>query len=287
MVRPQRIVDLRALPDIDHIRVGDDRSLSLGAGALIRTLGSHDGIRRYFPILAEACQSVGSPALRNMGTLGGSLCQRPRCWYFRSGIECLKSGGNSCPARDGENRHHVILNGGPCFATHPSDPAVALTALEAVVNVAGPQGIRSVPIADFFVLPDADPTRETILERGEFVVSVAVPGASATGRQRYIKVLQRGAWDFALASVAVVRRDDGAVRMVLGGVAPRPWRVSESVEEDVASGPLAEDDLDALAQRALYDVRPLSQNAYKVELARVLLRQAMTFASGPDSTSSQ
>jgi xanthine dehydrogenase YagS FAD-binding subunit len=279
LVRPQRLVDLRALPEIDHVRVAEDRSLSIGAGARVHTLGTHDAIRRLFPALAEACESVGSPALRNMGTIGGSLCQRPRCWYFRSGIPCLKSGGGGCPARDGENRHHVIFGGGPCFATHPSDPAVALTALEAVVNVAGPQGTRAVPIADFFVLPDVDPTRETVLERGEFVLSVEVPAGSATSKQRYIKVLQRGAWDFALASVAVVKREDGAVRMVLGGVAPGPWRVSESVEEDVASGPLAEDDLDALAQRALYDARPLSQNAYKVDLARVLLRQAMSFAS--------
>lgn len=279
LVRPERLIDLRGLPDIDRIQLRDDRSLSIGAGARIDTLGSHAGIREAFPALAESCESVGSPALRNMGTIGGSLCQRPRCWYFRSGIPCLKSGGGGCPARDGENRHHVIFGGGPCFATHPSDPAVALMALEAVVHVEGPAGPRAIPIAEFFILPEVDPRRETVLQHGEYVASIDVPAASSTTRQRYIKVLQRGAWDFALASVAVVRRDDGAVRIVLGGVAPCPWRVSESVEEDVASGPLAEDDLDALAQRALYDARPLSQNAYKVDLARVLLREAMAFAS--------
>jgi len=279
LARPERLVDLRALPGIAAIEWAADGALRIGAAAGVAALASDERIREGFPALAMACDSVGSPALRNMGTLAGSLCQRPRCWYFRSGIPCLKSGGDSCPAVDGQNRHLAIFGGGPCYAVHASDPAVALVALEATVVIEGMHGQRSVPIAEFFVLPDPDPRRETVLQPGEFIIAIQLPGDSSGGRQRYTKVLQRGAWDFALASIAVTRRRDGGVRLVLGGVAPIPWRVNPSVEEDVASAPLAEDDLDALADRALYDAQPLSDNAYKATLARSLLREAIAFAA--------
>lgn len=279
LLRPERIVDLRALPDSDHMTWGANDSLRLGASTSIATIAADERVRERFPALAMACESVGSPALRNMGTIGGNLCQRPRCWYFRSGVPCLKSNGSDCPAIDGENTHHAILGGGPCHAVNPSDPAVALTALDAIVHINGSAGLRSVPIAEFFVLPDPDPKRETVLQPGEFVVAVELPADSSGGRQRYTKVLQRGAWDFALVSIAVAKRRDGAVRMVLGGVAPVPWRVNPSVEEDVASAPLAEDDFEVLAERALYDATPLSRNSYKVTLAKSLLRDAMAFAS--------
>lgn len=279
LARPERIVDLRAIPGIDAIEWGTDGAVRIGAAAGIAALAGDERIREQFPALAMACDSVGSPALRNMGTLAGSLCQRPRCWYFRSGIPCLKSTGPTCPAVDGQDRHLAIFGGGPCHAVHASDPAVALVALDATVAIEGAHGRRSVPIAEFFVLPDPDPRRENVLRPGEFIVAVELPADSSGGRQRYTKVLQRGAWDFALASIAVTRRRDGGVRLVLGGVAPIPWRVNPSVEEDVASAPLAEEDLDVLAERALYDARPLSGNDYKATLARSLLREAMAFAS--------
>ena len=277
LVRPERIVDLRGLPGSEAMTWGADGSLRIGAATSIAAIASDARARDRFPALAMACESVGSPALRNMGTIGGNLCQRPRCWYFRSGIPCLKSNGADCPAREGENTHHVIFAGGPCYAVHPSDAAVALTALEAVVHIEGPQGARSVPIAGFFVLPDPDPRRETVLEPGEFLSAIDVPAESSGGRQRYTKVLQRAAWDFALASIAVVRRVDGSVRMVLGGVAPVPWRVNPSVEEDVASGTLNDDDFEVLAERALYDAKPLSGNGYKISLSKALLREGMQF----------
>jgi xanthine dehydrogenase YagS FAD-binding subunit len=279
LVRPDALVDLRGLPASELLAWSDDGSLRLGASATLASIAADERVRRDFAALAEACEAVGSPALRNMGTIGGNLCQRPRCWYFRSAIPCLKSNGDSCPAAEGENTHHTIFGGGPCFAVHPSDPAVALTALEAIVNIAGPAGTRAVPIAEFFVLPDPDPKRETVLERGEFITAIEIPAKSSGGRQRYTKVLQRGAWDFALTSIAVVRRNDGAVRMVFGGVAAIPWPVNPSVEEDVASAPLSADDIEVLAERALYDAQPLSKNGYKVSLCRALLRDAIQFAN--------
>jgi xanthine dehydrogenase YagS FAD-binding subunit len=166
---------------------------------------------------------------------------------------------------------------------HPSDPAVALTALGATLELAraaakNAPSTRTVDIESFYVLPRDRLDQETVLDLGEFVQSIVVPGASAmgaTGAQRYTKLMQRESWDFALASIAAVRREDGDVRLVLGGVAPRPWRVNSSVEEDVASGGLDDDTIGTLADRALYDAKPLAQNGYKVELAATLLRRAI------------
>ena len=280
LVRPSEVVDLRGLPEGEAITWGADGSLTLGAAVRIATIAGDPRVRERFPALAMACDAVGSPALRNMGTLGGNLCQRPRCWYFRSGIPCLKSNGTDCPAREGENTHPAIFGGGPCYAVNPSDPAVALTALGAVVHTASRESTRTIPIDEFFVLPNPDPRRENVLAHGEFVTAVEIPALSSGSRQRYTKVLQRGAWDFALASIAVAKWADGSVRMVLGGVAPVPWRINPSVEEDIASAPLVEDDMEVLAERALYDAQPLSRNGYKVTLAKSLLHEGMLFLAG-------
>lgn len=281
---PGAVVDLRGIADLDDIRTLPDGGLRIGAAARVADIASHDLVRASFPVLAEACGVVGTPALRNMGTLGGNLCQRPRCWYLRRAIPCFKTGGSSCPAREGENQYHAIVDGGPCYIVHPSDPAVALTALDAEIEVAGPNGRGMIPITQFFVLPRDRVESETVLRKGELVSAVVIPGAFSqssnpsnpqTFKQLYRKLMQRATWDFALVSIAAAKRADGAVRIVLGGVAPRPWRVSESVEEDVASGGLDEDSIAALADRALYDVEPLSKNGYKVTLAGSLLRDAI------------
>ena len=269
------VVDLRAIPDSNRIDVLPDGGVRLGAAARIVDIAHNAAIREKFPALAAACDAVASPALRNMGTIGGNLCQRPRCWYFRRGVACHKNGGASCPAVEGENQYLAILDGGPCHVVHPSDPAVALSVLDAMIEVENGGGTRDVPIADFFVLPKDRMDRETSLRDGEIVSAVSIPAAAAGGKQMYKKLMQRGAWDFALVSIAAARRVDGSVRIALGGVAPRPWRAPESVEEDVASGGLDDDSIGALAERALYDASPLSKNGYKVAMAASLLREAM------------
>lgn len=275
LVRPTTLVDLRRIPGSAEIRAADDGSLYVGASARMTDIAGHHGVRDDFPALAAACAAVGSHPLRNMGTLGGNLCQRPRCWYFRQGFPCHKNGGDSCPAATGENQYQAIFGGGPCHAVHPSDPAVALVALDATVHLSGPQGDRAVSASDFFVLPSRRMDLETVVADGEVVTAVSIPAHSSGGKQRYDKILQRGAWDFALVSLAAIKRRDGDVRLVLGGVAPIPWRVPDSIEEDVASGGLSEDDIETLAQRALYDAVPLARNGYKVELAATLLRRAI------------
>lgn len=273
---PDVVVDLRTIPDSSGIRDLDDGSVRIGASTRVAELGGDASIRERFPALAQACDVVGTPALRNMGTIGGNLCQRPRCWYFRRGISCLKNGGTACPAVTGENQYLAILDNGPCHIVHPSDPAVALAALDAVVEIASLAGRRQVPIGEFYTLPSERLDQETVLAPGEFVSAILLPATSAGGTQHYHKLMQRDAWDFALVSIAGCKRPNGDVRIVLGGVAPRPWRVNTSIEEDVASGGLDEDTIATLAERALYDAKPLSKNGYKVELAASLLRETIS-----------
>jgi len=272
---PEAVVDLRGIPASDGVELREDGSLRIGASARVEQLANDPVVLERYGVLAQACSVVGTPALREMGTIGGNLCQRPRCWYFRRGISCYKNGGNSCPAREGENQYHAIIDGGPCYIVHPSDPAVALAALDAEVEIRSVKGERIVSIEDFYVLPRERLDHETILRPGEVVTAVLLPAAAAGGVQRYHKLMQREAWDFALVSIAGCRRPDGDVRIVLGGVAPRPWRVNSSIEEDVASGGLDEDTIATLAERALYDAKPLSKNGFKVELAQTLIRDVI------------
>ena len=272
---PEAVVDLRGIPASDGVELREDGSLRIGASARVEQLANDPVVLERYGVLAQACSVVGTPALREMGTIGGNLCQRPRCWYFRRGISCYKNGGNSCPAREGENQYQAIIDGGPCYIVHPSDPAVALTALDAEVEIRSVKGERIVSIEDFYVLPRERLDHETILRPGEVVTAVLLPAAAAGGVQRYHKLMQREAWDFALVSIAGCRRPDGDVRIVLGGVAPRPWRVNSSIEEDVASGGLDEDTIATLAERALYDAKPLSKNGFKVELAQTLIRDVI------------
>jgi len=252
-----------------------DDSLRIGAAERLSDIARHPVVAERYPMLAAACDQVGTPAIRAMSTLGGNLAQRPQCLYFRHNVPCYKNGGNSCPALNGDNQYLAILEGGPCYVVHPSDPGVALVALDAVIEIDGLRGTRSIPAADFFVLPAETTERETVLVHGEHIVSISLPSAAAGGFQRYTKRMQDGEWTFALVSLAVARRTDGDVRLVLGGVSPRPYRVYNSVEEEAMSGGLDDDAIIGLAERALLDAEPLSKNEYKVELAATLLRDAI------------
>lgn len=273
---PRTFVDLRYLPEADTIEVTADGGLRIGAAARLADLAAHPVVRERFLALAEACESVGTPALRNMGTIGGNLGQRIRCWYFRRGVKCFKNGGDTCAAVGGENQYHAIFSDGTCNAVHPSDPAVALAALDAeLVLIATDGSTRRVAVQRFYAGATRNPNGETVLAPGERIDAALLPASSAGGTQRYRKLMQRGAWDFALVSLAAVKRADGDVRLVLGGVASGPMRVNPSIEEDVASGALDEESVLALAERAMYDAKPMEHNGYKVQQAASLLRDAM------------
>jgi xanthine dehydrogenase YagS FAD-binding subunit len=276
LAEPAQLVDMRYVRGARDITVRADGSVRLGGAVRIADIAAHAVIREKFAALAEAARLVGTPALRNMGTIAGNLCQRPRCWYFRRGVPCLKNGGAGCAAVTGENQYHAIFGGGPCHAVHPSDPAVALTALDATVHLLGPNDARrGVPIGEFYAGAASNAHGETVIAQGEVIEAVELPAHAAGGTQQYVKLMQRGTWDFALVSLAGVKRRDGEARLVLGGVAPAPYRVNPSVEEDVASGELDDESADALAERALYDAVPLSKNGYKATQAAALLKRAM------------
>jgi xanthine dehydrogenase YagS FAD-binding subunit len=270
---PARVVELERLPELATITVQSDGGVRIGAGVRVTTLAEAPELAA-FPVLRAACAAVGSPALRAMGTLGGNLAQRQRCWYFRSGISCFKHGGTACAAVEGEHVYHAILASGTCHAVHPSDPAVALMALDAQVEVRSVRGTRMLSIDALYDGAANNPTSETVLADDEIVVAVHLDAAAREGAQHWEKLTQRGAFDLALVSCAGVRRTDGAVRIVLGGVAAGPWRAPHSVEEDIAVGGLDAESIDALAARALYDATPLPGNAYKVPLAEAAIRRA-------------
>ncbi len=279
----QTLVSLSALGELKGIRRTLDGSLAIGALTTLSEIAANAEIARGYPALARAAASAASPQLRNQGTIGGNLCQRPRCWYFRGDFHCARKGGDKCYAVEGENQFHCLFGGDVCFIVHPSDPAPAVVALEGAVRIAGPGGPRSVPAEKFFVLPSTDYTRETVLSPGEVVTEVVLPPQRAGTRGTYRKVRARGSWDFALAGAAVVVTMAGGrverARIVLSGAAPTPWRVSEAEKALVGQKISA-----AVAERvgaiAVKGAQPLANNAYKVGLLRGAVEDALLEIAG-------
>ena len=267
-----KVVSLSGLDELKGIVRTNDGGLRIGALTTISEIAASDEVARSFPGLAQAAQEVASPQLRNQGTLGGNLCQRPRCWYYRGEFDCAKKGGDMCYAVEGENRYHAIFGGDPCYIVHPSDTAPMLVALGASVNIAGARGgERKVALEEFFVLPDEELYQENILQPGEMVTEILVPPPASGQVSSYRKVRERGSWDFALASVALAVRMTGTrvdeARVVLGGVAPKPWR-STAAEAALAGKQLDAASARAAAEAAVAGAEPLEQNAYKVLLAK-------------------
>jgi len=276
--RPTTVVDINSLP-LGKIERAADGGLKIGA--LVRNSDvAHDTtVQQEYPVLSQALLSGASPQLRNMATTGGNLLQRTRCAYFRDTMyPCNKRHpGSGCAAIDGYNRMHAILGTSEhCVATHPSDMAVALMALEATVQIQGSEGQRTVPLHAFYVMPGSTPHRENVLAPGELITSVTLPRLASGTRSSYLKRRDRASYEFALASAAVVAQMQGQrvqrMRVALGGIGTRPWRSMEA--EQVLEGRNAnEQHFRAAAEAALQGARPLRDNAFKVELAkRTLIR---------------
>jgi xanthine dehydrogenase YagS FAD-binding subunit len=287
--RPSRIVNLKGVPHLDTI---EDKRQALSVGALVTLtqLAENKTVRERFPGLVEAALSVGSPQIRNLGTVGGNLCQRPRCWYFRlEGVPCLKRGGSECFAATGENKYNAILGGGPSWIVHPSDLAPMLVALGASVTIFGPKGERTIPLQEFFTLPSDGPIlRENVLAAGEIVTRVSVPYSPVARRSTYLKFRERESFDFAMASVAAAVHlgSDGRIaeaRVVLGGVAPIPWRTPKAEAHLRGKAPNAATLAEA-AELALAGAEPLEQNAYKVPLTQTLVRRALAAVAASSPT---
>jgi xanthine dehydrogenase YagS FAD-binding subunit len=274
---PERLVPIRHLKELQGIRPSRT-GVTIGAATLLADVAESEIVQRQVPLLAMATGKVGTPQIRNMGTIGGNLCQRPRCWYYRNNYPCFKHGGSVCFSALGENDYHAILEGGPSFIVHPSDMAPALVALGATVRIASRGRERNVPIEKFFVTPRQDPTRENILTPEEILTAIDVPQAPAGSRAVYVKEMVREVWDFALCSVAaMITVRDGVVRdarIVLGGVAPIPYRAAKA-EAAVVGKPLDEASAEAAGAAAVDGARPLAKNGYKVPLTRAVVKRAL------------
>jgi xanthine dehydrogenase YagS FAD-binding subunit len=273
----ERVVSLRDVPGLRGIRASAD-GVTIGALTPLAEIARHPVIGDRYTALARAAAVVGSPQLRSQGTLGGNICQRPRCPYFRGGFDCRRKGGSICYAVGGDNHSHAIFGGVRCHMVHPSDTAAALTALDASVVAVGPGGERRISVADFFVAPNVDPTRETVLEHGEVVKEIVLPPAADGLRSSYHKEGHRRTWDFALAGVATALRMSGGsvaeARVVFSGVAPVPWR-SRTTEEALQGKRLTADVIGRTCEAAVEGAAPMRHNAYKVDLLKGVLEKEL------------
>ena len=276
IAHPAGAVDVRPVLELQEISGADDGAVRIGAACPIAYIAGNPVIQRHYPMLAVACTGWGTASVQETSTIGGSLAQRPQCSYYRRSVPCLKNSGSTCPAHDGGSTHMAILEGGPCWMVHPSDPAVALVALDAVIELASDAGVRTVMASDFFVLPVDRMDRETVLHDAELITGILLPHVARGGLQSYARHVQDGPGFFDFVSLAAARRVDGDVRLVLGGVSPRPYRVYTSVEEEAMSGGLDDEGIAGLAERALLDADPLSMNGDKVGVAATFLRDAIT-----------
>jgi len=280
VMTPSSLVDINRLP-LDTIEHLPDGSVRIGAMVRNSDLAHDQTVATRFPVLSQALLSGGSPQLRNVATTGGNLMQRTRCYYFRdTAYACNKrQPGSGCAAIDGYNRIHAVLGGSDhCIATHPSDMAVALVALDAVVHIQGRDGERTVPAGEFHLLPGQTPHLETVVQPGELITYVTVPKSPFAAHSAYVKLRDRASYEFALASAAAALELEGhrirAVRLVLGGVATKPWRALEA--ERILDGATADEQtLQAAAAAAMKGATPHRHNAFKIELAKRAIVRAL------------
>jgi xanthine dehydrogenase YagS FAD-binding subunit len=282
---PERLLDINGLPNMARIEALPGGGVRIGALARMSDVAADTEVRRRFPVVAEALLFAASGQLRNMASIGGNIMQRTRCAYFRdeAGCRCNKRlPGSGCAALHGLNRNHAIFGWSEsCVTTHPSDLAVALAAMDAIVIVRGQAGERRIPFTDFHRLPGSTPEHDNVLDRGDLIVAVEVPATVEARGSHYLKVRDRASYEFALVSAAAGVATDGkrirSARLAMGGVAHKPWRLTAA--ETRLRG-ISLDDIDALRSAiaaSFTDARPLAHNAFKVELAqRAALRALQT-----------
>jgi xanthine dehydrogenase YagS FAD-binding subunit len=272
------VVDLDKVAGLGGI-AREKGGLRIGAMTRVVELAEDATVAAEYPSLKEAALSLATPQLRNAGTVGGNLCQRPRCWYYRDPeVACRKKGGFNCYAYQGRNKYHAIFGGTSCFIVFPSDLAPALISLGAQATVGTAKADKVVALEAFYALPEVDVTRETVLEKGQFLKSVWVPAPKPGQKAAYVKLKERGTWDFALVSAAAAGVVEGGtlkeISIVMGGVAPVPWRLKKA-EEALRGKPVSEAAVRQAADEALKDAAPLRENGYKVDLVRAALKRAV------------
>ncbi len=279
LARPDRLVDLTGIEGLRGWEHAKGKGVRIGALTPLADVERSPVLGKVLPILAQSLRDAATPQLRNMGTVGGNLLQRNRCWYFRDeGVPCWLKGGDRCFAVDGENRYHAVVGAHECWMVSPSDLAPAFIAYDAEIELQSSLGRRRVPLATLFVAPGGKQRKEHAIRTGELITTVRIPEKALERRGTYLKAMERKTWSFALVSVAAAARlRDGKasdVRIVLGGVAPCPWRVPAA--EKLLEGTSLDDNAClAAADTLLREATPLRDNGYKVTLARELVRRAL------------
>ena len=281
VTQPDRIVNVKVA--LESTVTPLNGGLRIGAAMRMVDVAEHAQIARMYPALSAAAIEVGTPQIRNQATVGGNLNQRPRCWYYRNEeFVCFKKGGNQCFSPAGENQFHAILGGGPSYIVHPSSLAVPSVAYGATFRLAGPKGERMVAAADYFTLPRQSLRMENVLAPDELLTHVILP-APGTVKSGHYEVRYKESHDWPIAFATVLLTMNGAnvqsARVVMGAVAPIPWR-SPAAEQALAGKAINEETAAAAADAALKDARPMSQNAYKVDVAKVAVKRAILRAAG-------
>ena len=279
IVSPERIVNIK---NLDASITAVEGGLRIGAAAKLVDLTEHAGARKLYPALITAAEEVGTPQIRNMGTVGGNVMQRPRCWYFRNEeFHCLKKGGSRCFAVDGENQYHAIFGDGPCHIVHPSNLAVPVIAYGGRFRVAGPGGAREIDAGEFFQLPHVNLYGETVLQPNELLTHVILPSPGQRSATYEVRFKQSHDWPLALAAVNLTI--DGevvkAARVVMGAVAPIPWRVP-AAERALVGRTITEATAAEAAAAAVAGAKALSGNAYKIQIAKTAVKRAILKAAG-------
>ena len=283
VISPKRLVNIKDIQELRGITVGKDRSLRIGALVTIQELIDDPKVRDVFPVIGQTAIEIAGPQIRNMGTVGGNLCQRPRCWYYRAGFGLLakdKTGEPLVPS--GDNRYHAILgNAGPAYFVSPSTLGTLFVALGGTVRLFGPKGKREVPVEKFFVIPQNENQREHDLGPNEIVTEIVLPPLAGAKAATY-EVRQKDAmdWPLALASVALTLNGNKvrSAKVVMGYVAPVPWR-SKEAEESLVGKTLSEETAKAAGGAAVSGAKSLGRNAYKIQLARVAVKRAILAAA--------
>ncbi|MGD1075829.1 MAG: xanthine dehydrogenase family protein subunit M [Thermodesulfovibrionales bacterium] len=273
------VVSIGGLKELKGITKTTEGGLRIGALTTITEVSESGVIRELYPALSQAAAEVSSPQLRNQGTIGGNLCQKPRCWYYRGEFFCLRKGGERCYALAGENHYHCILGGDRCYIVHPSDMAPALVAYRATVHIVGPAGTKKVPLDTFFVSPSENVTKETILGTDDLVTEIILPPPFKGLKSSYRKVRARRSWDFALAGVALALQMGGGkvtdARIVLSGAAPIPWRALDA-ETALIGNALDSASIKRAAVSSVKGAQSLKHNAYKLPLFRGMIEEELT-----------
>src|SRR5579859_5412536 len=282
MPLPTQIIDLTTIPNLSGIQVSSD-GLHIGATTTLTDVIENKDVQSTWPLLGAAASTIASPLIRNFGTLGGNINQRPRCWFFRGeNFNCYKKGGDFCYSVTGDNRYHAIIGGELCYIVHPSDTSTALLALNAQAKISGSAGERTVPFDQYFHGPREDVLTENVLQSDEVLTEVFIPTPAAGTKMAWTKLKDRQVYDFAVVAVAAVFTLDGGNwkdgRVTLGGVAPVPYRAQ--VVEDALKGKDVKATIKQAAAQIRTVARPMSLNAYKVDIAQGLVERTVLQALG-------